>query len=534
MGIAEGMVAIPYENTYGEYSRTYQFLKYYLWTGSCANVTCPSAMTDGAARLLSIQLDCPEEAMDFSRVTLQKAYEHLTSRDPKQAWTSGQWMTERIGGSNVRNLETVAHLSPLLENEREAIDSDENILGPWVLDGFKWFSSATDASMAIILAKTSEKELSIFYAPLRRKARVAYNDLNTPKEVLNGIAIQRLKSKLGTRPLPTAELSLRGTRAHLIGKKGQGSKEMSTVLNITRIHNAVTACGFLGRGIAISRAFTRVRRVRGTLLMDIPAHIRTLAALHVEHHAYMQLTFFVVTLLGMVESENGRGKPTTPNQTKGQIPYLKGCDDVGILLRILTPVTKALTAKASVSGLAECMESLGGIGYLDSSSASDMETNIARLYRDANVLSIWEGTTQVMAEDAVRVLKGPLSTQALDQLDKWVKTQLQQASECIPSLTSGRIEETWNNLCNYIRLMNTEHLVIVGRDIAQQLGWIICAVLLYGDIRQGGDETSRLVAERWTEKRQHRTLAHTNITELVAQDKILAFGQEKPTRDAKL
>ena len=93
-GIREGIVAIPYEEPVGPYSRLYQFLKYHLWSASSALVTCPSAMTDGAAALLRRHIDQPASAdlQAVNRAALQSAYDRLTSRDPCFAWTSGQWM----------------------------------------------------------------------------------------------------------------------------------------------------------------------------------------------------------------------------------------------------------------------------------------------------------------------------------------------------------------------------------------------------------------------------------------------------------
>src|SRR4051812_17867053 len=85
--------------------------------------------------------------------------------------------------------------------------------------------------------------------------------------------------------------------------------------------------------------------------------------------------------------------------------------------RILTPPLKALTGKAAISGLQECMESLGGIGYLENEESQHI--NIARLYRDVNVLSIWEGTTNVLGSDFVRSLKGRNGLKTIDALQRW-------------------------------------------------------------------------------------------------------------------
>jgi alkylation response protein AidB-like acyl-CoA dehydrogenase len=215
--------------------------------------------------------------------------------------TSGQWMTERVGGSDVSGTETLAKYSPINANgEFESTQIDGQPLGPWVVDGFKWFSSATDSQMSVALAQTT-KGLSAFYIPMRR---------TTPNGVseLNGICISRMKNKMGTKALPTAELELKGARAFLVGEEGNGVREISTILNITRVHTAVTSLGLLGRGLAIAKAFAEVREMAGKgkkrSLKDVPLHVRTLADVTVSYRANMLFTFFVVYCLGVSDQRS--------------------------------------------------------------------------------------------------------------------------------------------------------------------------------------------------------------------------------------
>jgi alkylation response protein AidB-like acyl-CoA dehydrogenase len=120
---------------------------------------------------------------------------------------------------------------------------------------------------------------------------------------LNGISISRLKNKMGTKALPTAELELKGARAFLLGKEGNGVKEISTILSITRVHNAATSLGLFGRGLAIAKTFASVREMAGKgkkkNLKDVPLHVRTLAEMTVSYRANLLLTFFVVYCLGI-------------------------------------------------------------------------------------------------------------------------------------------------------------------------------------------------------------------------------------------
>ncbi|MCJ1450602.1 hypothetical protein MMC28_000935 [Mycoblastus sanguinarius] len=408
-------------------------------------------------------------------------------------------------------------------------DVDGAPLGPWLINGFKWFSSATDANMTILIAKTPEGGISAFYAPMRRKFPSEKRDGTASLDLttgLNGITIQRLKSKLGTRPVPTAELSLNNTRAYLLGAPGQGVREISTVLNITRVHNALTAVGLWGRGLAISRAFARVRSVRGKLLAKVPAHVRTMAKGHVEYRASMLLTFFIVALLGVSEQPDSRSPSGARDPPDSLVP--KDHRVALLLLRVLTPTLKAMTTKSAIAGLAECMESLGGVGYLDSCSPLDIGTNIARLYRDANVLSIWEGTTDVMADDTIRVLKGKGSKEVLAALEEWVEAVIgrwRTDMEGMWEAYSDVVWRRWRTRVAEIRDKGTEELSVRGRETMHWLNWVFSAVLLVEDARRDGDKVSEEVARRWVFSRKEReALSAEGWEKGLEWDRRIVFG----------
>ena len=216
----EGLVAVGYERTHGELSRIDQFARLYLYAPSSSTYSCPLAMTDGAARLLEVYPDA----------VTTPVFRHLTARDPEQFWTSGQWMTERTGGSDVSTTSTIA-----------VPEGAE-----YRLFGTKWFTSATTSQVAITLALVEGREsrtrsLSVFLVRLR-----------DDEGRLRGIRVNRLKDKLGTRALPTAELTLDGTPAHLVGGIGQGVKKISTLFNVTRVYNAVAAVAGMRRALALA------------------------------------------------------------------------------------------------------------------------------------------------------------------------------------------------------------------------------------------------------------------------------------------
>ena len=343
-----GVVAAAYEQTYGRFSRTHQFALTYLFHPSTDVYTCPLAMSDGAARTLLIS---------GNQRLIERAVPRLTSREPAQFWTSGQWMTESTGGSDVGRSETVA----CREGPNE-----------WRLHGRKWFTSATTSQMALTLARPDGnppggKGLAMFYVETR--------DENGR---LRHITVNRLKDKLGTRKVPTAELMLEGTPAQLVYGPGDGVRHIVPMLHLTRTWNAVSAVSFMRRGLALARDYARRRVAFGAPLARQPLHLDTLAELQAEFEAAFQLTFFLVDLMGKDEV--------------GQIS-----EDEALLRRLLTSVVKLTTGKQGVAIASEVLEAHGGAGYVE-------DTGLPTLLRDSQVLPIWEGTTNVLALDTLRAL----------------------------------------------------------------------------------------------------------------------------------
>jgi alkylation response protein AidB-like acyl-CoA dehydrogenase len=353
----EGLVATGYERRHGAAARLYQHALLYLFNPSAATYLCPLAMTDGAARLLSTGI-----APDLAT----RALPRLTSRDPERFWTSGQWMTERTGGSDVGGTSTVALPGPG---------------GGWRLSGSKWFTSAIDSDIAFTLARPPEAPagsagLSLFYVELR-----------DAEGRLQGIRLERLKDKLGTRALPTAELTLDGAPATLVGGEGGGVRRIATLMNVTRVYNANAAVAGMRRAFVLARDYAHRRRAFGRALAEHALHRETLAALATETAAGLVLLFRAVELQGREE----HGEAT---------------DEERALLRLLTPLLKLETGKQAVAVASEALECFGGAGYVE-------DTGLPRLLRDAQVLPIWEGTTNVLALDALRAIDREESLPAL-------------------------------------------------------------------------------------------------------------------------
>src|SRR6266511_852113 len=240
----QGIVAAAYERTYGRLSRPYQFALAYLFHPSTDVYTCPLAMSDGAARTL---LRAGDPAL------IERALPRLTSRDPARCWTSGQWMTELSGGSDVGRSETIARPAPD---------------GSWRLYGRKWFSSATTGQIALARPDGG--------APGARGLTLFYVELRDADGRLQGIQVNRLKDKLGTRKVPTAELHLEGAPARLVGALAGGVRAIVPMLQVTRIWNSVMAAATMRRGIALARDYARRRIAFDVPLSRQPLHVETL------------------------------------------------------------------------------------------------------------------------------------------------------------------------------------------------------------------------------------------------------------------
>lgn len=475
---AEGLIAIAYEREYAEYSRIYQFAKLYISTPAMAMFGCPLAMTDGAARLIEL---CGTEEMKG------RALKNLTSRDPANFWTSGQWMTERPGGSDVGGTETEA--VPLSGNE-------------YHISGFKWFSSATDADMTFLVARTQDqngstkpgsKGLSLFYAELR-----------DADGMLKGIKVHRLKNKMGTKALPTAELELDKLPAQMVGPPYRGVATIAVILNITRIHSALSTTGALGRSLAIAKSYAQKRQVFGKLLANQPLHLRTLADISLTHRACLHLLFYAVKLLG--ESEVSPSSSQRIESTS--------------MLRLTTPLLKMWVCHEAMPSILEAMEACGGQGYME-------ETGIARQLRDAQVNAIWEGTTNVQALDLLRIVSTsfPLYQRKINEM---LETAVQIPEiQSTASVAQKSIRNALSSIEHHIKQPSKENQELRARNLGFAMARTLVAALFISHagvlIRRGhrDAEASLVAAQMWDLKTE----------ELIGEgwvnggkDRVLVFG----------
>lgn len=443
----------------------------YLYAPSSGLYSCPIAMTDGAASILSPRVKSlpPTHPM-------QATFQGLVSETDNH-WTSGQWMTERVGGSDVQNTETWATHSPV-SKDQSSPDSLGN--GEYLINGFKFFSSATDATVSLLLAKTPSGKLSLFLAPLRR---TILGEDGVQRQVTNGVRIHRLKNKLGTKELPTAELELKDMRAHLVGELDQGVATIAPLLNITRIHTFLGSLSAWRRAISIAKNFAKARSTVGEPLWLIPMHLRLLADLEVKHRGVMNLAFFTIAVMGLVEN-----KVSQPSDLK-HLP--RPGKEVNVVFRTLTATTKAVVSKMSVAGIQECQEAMGGVGYMD--EADEPEFNLSRILRNTLVNSIWEGTTNVLASEMARFL---LKSDNLVVLGSWLDRAL-----ALIETTSLRdsLNDAWTTLRTRFSAgaKAPEAVLADARRYMFTLAWIMCGTLLALDAERDRDPVSMEIANRW-------------------------------------
>lgn len=426
------IVASGYEP--GPHRRVVQATLLHVFSASSAIYSCPLAMTDAAARVL-IDQQVPG--------LTERLVPRLLSTNPETFITSGQWMTERAGGSDVGTSETVA----------EHIEGDR-----YRLHGAKWFTSATTSEMALTLARVGDvpgsRGLSCFCVEVNRDETGA----------LVGIQVDRLKDKLGTKALPTAELTLDGVEATLVGELGRGVPTIATMLNVTRYYNAVSSASGMAKALSMARDYATRRRAFGKTLDQHPLHVWTLDVIEADYAGALALCMEVAARLA---------------------PFEDGHEDTA--LRALIPLAKLTLGKQAVSVASEALECFGGAGYVE-------DTGLPRMLRDAQVLSIWEGTTNVLSLDLLRAeskegaltaLLAELSTRAAALPPNPVHTNIQRAL--------GRVAAKARSLMG-----DRVQLEAHARRLALTLGYAAEAVLLAELGDAGARNTENLVEMRLT------------------------------------
>ncbi|MDP2342893.1 MAG: acyl-CoA dehydrogenase family protein [Deltaproteobacteria bacterium] len=426
------VVATGYDKALGAEARMAQAVLLHLYSASSATAMCPLAMTDAAARVL----------IDLAPAALRdRLVPRLTSTDPKTFITSGQWMTERTGGSDVGGTSTLARL-------HEAGTAEGDVYG---LSGVKWFTSATTSEMSLALGRIEEADghttagsrgLSLFCVDVEKDPGGGYR----------GIQVNRLKDKLGTKALPTAELTLQGVHARRLGEPGQGVKSVSGMLNITRFYNAAAAASGMAQSVFRARAYAWKRTAFGTPLAGHPLHAHTLDDLEADAAGALALVMEVAALIGKVEVDAAD-------------------DDDKRRLRALIPLAKLTTGKQVVSCVSECLECFGGAGYVE-------DTGMPRMLRDAQVLPIWEGTTNVLSLD---VLRAEMKDRGFSAVIEQLVQKAAALSSTLPAAANLTLRDTVAQLARRAGELAAEGpraVEVYARRLALTTGYCVEATLL--------------------------------------------------------
>ena len=320
-------------------------LVYLLAHNGEGSVNCGLSCTDGLIRAIEAK------GSEFLRETYLPL---LRSIDTPLA--GAQFVTERDGGSDVGAIET---------------EAKQNSDGTWSIRGEKWFCSNPDEYFLVAArpegALAGTAGAAVFLVP-----RVL------PDGALNKISFKRLKDKLGTQSLPTAEIDFNGATGYAIGDTAEGFRTlMNYVIDVSRIHNAVNACGILHRAFLEARNYARQRDAFGAAIIQYPLVQEKLVLLLERCWRYRVLAFKLVSLI----EQNGLC-PSDQGQSMWQ--------------RFLINLAKYRTASTLTDSVREAILLFGGNGIIEDF------TVLPRLLRDAMIIETWEGTHNTLCLQMMR------------------------------------------------------------------------------------------------------------------------------------
>ncbi len=457
-------------------------------------IYCGLGMTSGAADI--VERYAPDDVRD-------DLMRRLTSLDPDEAWEGGMFLTERQGGSDVGANTT-----------RAVPDGDE-----WRLFGEKHFCSNVDAEVFIVLARPEgapdgTRGLATFIVP-----RVM------PDGSANGFRIKRLKPKLGTRAVPTAEVELVGARAWLasqrpsdrasgIPTRSEGAHEaglnrMMEMVNGSRFGVALMGLGIHRRSFLEAAIYAAQRQQWGQRIDSYPMVRETLVDLLVELEAGMALTF-----------ECAAAARTTADADEGRL-----------LRRILVPLAKVRATREAVNAASQALEVLGGNGYME-------DWPMARQLRDAQCHTIWEGTENICCLDVRRSIR---SDDAHVALLARVTRALDGAGTAavlapVVDAVAGCLTDTKEALSRYqaadddVQLLNAKRITHLLADLTE--GALLLDEATW-QLTRDGDARKALVARRFARRlvpSRARGLLDDDRTVLDSFTAIVRYGPVDATR----
>ncbi|MBM7094999.1 acyl-CoA dehydrogenase family protein [Bacillus sp. H-16] len=343
----------------------YSFAQGYLLSQTEPGFYCPVTLTMATAYLVEQYGDAELKA---------KYLPHILSTGDDELYEGATFLTEQQGGSDVG------------ANETRAIYDEEK--GSYRLYGLKYFASnAGMCGVAAVLARpegapAGTKGLSLFLVPWKKGSSDT-----------SGIKVRRLKDKLGVRAVPSGEVEFEGAEAYMIGEKERGFYYMMEALNLSRICNAVASVGIMRRAYTESYSYASERDAFGRKLMDYPMIQDSLVKMNVKLEAEVRTVFELVKEFDMWYND----RSSVPEDG---------------MLRLMIALIKAETAEEAIHFSHEAIEMHGGNGYIE-----DFVTS--RLLRDAQVLTVWEGTANILGLEVLRLFtKFDAGTRFAERMEK--------------------------------------------------------------------------------------------------------------------
>lgn len=335
-----GIIGLPYSEGA---PHSLSFAMGYLLSQADISLHCPVTLTGAVACVLGYH----------ASTKLRDCYLNDVVRMDGQTKTGGTWATEKHGGSDVGATTTIAN----------------HVGDHFTLSGLKWFTSNANSGVAVATARPSgapsgSAGLGLYLVP---------SHLDDGGQ--NPYFIRRLKDKLGTKGLPTGEIELRDTYALEIAAPPHGFRLMMEALEYSRVHNAVGAAGVMRRALSEALQWCESREAFGNKIIQYPMVQDDLLRMGVRFQAGALLAFEAALAFDAALAD--------PEQRTW--------------LRLLTALAKYLTAEYAITSCRSALELIGGNGY-----TSDYP--IARIYRDAQVLTVWEGPANIQALELLRLL----------------------------------------------------------------------------------------------------------------------------------
>lgn len=354
--MAFGMHSFAWQHEHREAAHVARAAVMYLGSQADAGTACPMSMTYAAIPSLLCEADLAEQWVP--KLTATEYDPRLLPMAQKSACTIGMGMTEKQGGSDVRSNATRA--------ERQ---SD----GSYQLVGHKWFFSAPMSDAHLVLAQ-AEQGLTCFLVP-----RLLADGRR------NGVAIQRLKDKLGDWSNASSEVEFTGASGWRVGMEGRGVPVILEMVRLTRLDCMTSSAGLMRQSVVRALHHCSQRSAFGKLLIDQPLMRNVLADLALESEAAVALSMRVARAID--------GAERNPHESA--------------LARIATAIGKYWICKRTPVVVSEAMECFGGIGYVE-------DTIMPRLFRQSPLNSIWEGAGNVQCLDVLRAMnKEPETREAL-------------------------------------------------------------------------------------------------------------------------